>query len=388
MLSKSLAGLFLVGGFVFMVGCGEKIEPGTTQRQPPKTVQAVVTEAVVSTQPFIYDAVGTVAPQTASTLSSKLMGTVNEVKVKVGDRVKKGETLVVIDKRQATARLNQAEGALSEASRGFDAAVSAQEAAKSNADLARATFQRYQSLMTEESVSKQEFDEVKARYDQAASNLKQTEAMVAAARFRVQQAKAGLDSARVSRKDVTVTAPYDGVVTAKLVDVGDLASPGTPFIRLETTGLYEVQLVLPEAYIDAVRQGQKVQVRIAAIGNDALEGRVETIAPSADLRSRTFNLKVYLGEVKNIRSGMFARVAIPVGEAGIMLIPRSALIHQGQLTGLFVVDEEQIAHFRLIRNGRAIADGVEVISGLKEGQRYVVKPPPGMITGAKVEVAS
>ena len=129
-------------------------------------------------------------------------------------------------------------------------------------------------------------------------------------------------------------------------------------------------------------------MRIPAVGSQELAGTVLTIAPSADQRSRTFQVKVLLGAIEKIRSGMFARVAIPVGEAGSMIVPRTALVHQGQLTGVFVVDEELAAHFRLIRTGRTIGDGVEVISGLKSGQRYVVEPPPGLATGARVEVAS
>jgi RND family efflux transporter MFP subunit len=242
--------------------------------------------------------------------------------------------------------------------------------------------------LDEESVSKQEYDEVRARYQQAASNFEQTRSMVAAAKFRIRQAEAGLASAQVSRKDVVVRAPYDGMVTSKLVEVGDLASPGTPFLTLETTGVYEVRLILPEAYIDAIRESQQVGVRIPAIGNEAIDGTVVTIAPSADQGSRTFQVKVLLGEIKNIRSGMFARVTIPVGEAGSLVIPRTALVRQGQLTGIFMVDEEQIAHFRLIRTGRSVGEGVEVISGLKSGQRYVVAPPLDLVTGARVEVAS
>jgi multidrug efflux pump subunit AcrA (membrane-fusion protein) len=388
MLYQKVLSSLLMGSLMVFFGCGEKIEPGNTEAEVSVTVKASVAAAEITSRPFIYEAVGTVAPQTASTLSSKLMGTIDDVKVKVGEKVKKGDILVVIDERQVAAGLNQAEAGLSEARQGMDAAVSARNAAQSSADLAKATFERYERLLDEESVSKQEYDEVRARYQQAASNFEQTRSMVAAAKFRIRQAEAGLASAQVSRKDVVVRAPYDGMVTSKLVEVGDLASPGTPFLTLETTGVYEVRLILPEAYIDAIRESQQVGVRIPAIGNEAIDGTVVTIAPSADQGSRTFQVKVLLGEIKNIRSGMFARVTIPVGEAGSLVIPRTALVRQGQLTGIFMVDEEQIAHFRLIRTGRSVGEGVEVISGLKSGQRYVVAPPLDLVTGARVEVAS
>jgi hypothetical protein len=97
---------------------------------------------------------------------------------------------------------------------------------------------------------------------------------------------------------------------------------------------------------------------------------------------------VALPEDKDIRSGMFARVEIPVGEAGMLLIPGTAVRHEGQLTGIYLVDSQQVAHFRLIRIGREFGDSLEVVSGLKEGSWYVVDPPPNLIDGVKVEDVS
>jgi len=85
---------------------------------------------------------------------------------------------------------------------------------------------------------------------------------------------------------------------------------------------------------------------------------------------------------------MFARVEIPVGEAGMLLISSTAVVHEGQLTGIYLVDSHQLAHFRLIRIGRAFGDNVEVVSGLKDGTRYVVDPPPDLMDGVKVEDVS
>jgi RND family efflux transporter MFP subunit len=380
--------VFLIFTTAALAGCGDKIEPGHRAAGIPVTVKARVDEALVSNQVFVYEAVGTVQAGTTSTLSSKLMGTVDRITVKEGDRVKKGDTLVVIDDRQVAAQLQQAEAALSEARRGMDAAISARDAAQANADLALSTYRRYQRLLEEESASQQEFDEVKARYEKAESNLQQSQAMVDAAGYRIQQAKAALTSAQVHRRDVVVRAPYDGVVTAKLVDVGDLASPGTPFLRLEMSGLFEVRLILPEVYIEEIREGQAVDVRVPAIEGLVLKGKIDTIAPSADQQTRSFQVKVLLEQTRQIRSGMFARVDIPVGEAGGLLVPSSAVVEIGQLTGLFIVDDEERARFRLVRTGRTIEERVEVISGLKAGQRFVVAPPPEMVDGAAVEVTS
>ncbi|MGD9210667.1 MAG: biotin/lipoyl-binding protein, partial [Desulfobacteraceae bacterium] len=125
-----------------LMGCGDKIGPGTTEKAPSKSVEAVVDTAHVSQQPFIYEAVGTIVPRTASTLSSKLMGTVQAIHVREGDQVKEGDLLVVLDQRQVTAGLQQAQAGLNEALRAEASAESARKAAKAAAELARSTYQR------------------------------------------------------------------------------------------------------------------------------------------------------------------------------------------------------------------------------------------------------
>ncbi len=378
----------IIGISLLAAGCGQKIEPGTTDGQSKTTVKAKVALADIAQHPFIYRAVGTVEARTASTLSSKLMGTVTSVKVRVGDIVKTGDILVTIDDEQVVAGLHQAQAAVEEARRGLDAARSAYEAAKAGASLASTTYKRYQQLMKEDSVSKQEFDEVAARYRQATSALSQAAAMVKAARFRIQQAEAGLAAAQARNRDVTVRAPYDGIVAAKMVDVGDLAAPGTPFVKLEKIGDFEVRVAVPEEYGRQVRVGQQLAVHIPSLGLTGLTGKVRTISPAADQATRTFTAKITLPPEKHIKSGLFARVDIPVGEAGLLTLPRTALIKYGQLTGFYLVDDKQIARFRLVRTGRTLGERVEIVSGLKTGDRYVVKPPEKLEDGAKVEVQS
>ena len=188
--SISLIGLAII--FVFMTACGEKIEPGTTEKKSPGTVRAAVGTAAIANQPFTYTAVGTVEARTSSTLSGKLMGTIRAINVKEGDRVKKGDVLVIIDDRQVSAGFDQAEAGLAGAKRALQAARAAREVAKADAKLAEATFNRYEHLLADESASQQEFDEVKARYDKATSGLNQANAMVAAATDQINQARPAL----------------------------------------------------------------------------------------------------------------------------------------------------------------------------------------------------
>ncbi|MBU1344910.1 MAG: efflux RND transporter periplasmic adaptor subunit [Proteobacteria bacterium] len=373
---------------VFM-GCNDKIEPGTTQTGQRVSIKTEVAMAVITNQPFVYEALGTITAQTASTLSGQIMGTVKAVNVREGDLVRQGDILVVLDKRQVDAGLRQSEASLSEAMKAASAAVSARSSARAGADLAQATYKRYQTLFQQDSATRQEFEEVEARYLQAQASLSQAEAMVAAAQSRIQQARAAVSGAGVSQKDATILAPYDGIVTGKMITVGDLAAPGTPLLTIEKKGGFQADLVLPENHIQAVRIGQSLDVSIPSQeGSPVLTGTVRTIVPMADLRSRSFTVKINLPENGLLRSGMFARVSIPVGEGGMLLIPESALVVQGQLTGYFLVDDNACARFRLMRTGRRFENQIEIISGMKEGTRYVVSPPEGLKDGMTIEDAS
>jgi RND family efflux transporter MFP subunit len=366
---------FIIFTAVFLLtGCGEKIEPGNVKASKKERVKATVVSAKLIRQPLIYESVGTVSAKTVSTISSKLMGAVKEILVREGDRVKKGDRLANIDDRQVSAMLRQAKAALAEARR-------AETAAGAGAELASATYARYQNLMKDGSATAQEFDEIQSRYQQAQAGL-------AAAKQRVKQAEAGVSSAAASANDAVIVSPYDGTIRAKMIDVGDLATPGKPLLTIETTGNYIVDLVLPEQYIQTIALNQEVIVAVSALGNKTFTGSVQEIFPAADVKSRSFLVKVRIPADKALRSGMFARVSIPIGNAGLMLIPATAVIHSGQLTGIYIVDDTQTAKFRLIRTGKTFGDSLEVLSGLKQGDRYVTTPPPTLINGMTVEIDS
>ena len=342
---KKLLGyiLAIVLFITLLVSCGDKIEPGTTEKKEALVAKVSLAVAELTQQPFLYEAVGTVTARTASTVSSKLMGVIQAVHVREGDLVKKGDLLVTIDQRQVTAHLAKAQA---------------------RAEVADKEYKRFQQLLETQSASQQEFERAEAQY---------------------RQAQAAVAAAMVSSKDAQVRAPYDGRVVAKMVNSGDLASPGTPFLSLEQEGLYCTDLVLPERHIQSVQVGLTVKVVVPAMNNREFDGEVGRIVPMADARSRSFQVKVSMPEGPDYKSGMFARVSIPVGGTGMILIPKSAIVAQGQLNGLFVVDNTRMARFRLVRIGKKVGQQVEVVSGLTDGQRYVSTVPLNLKDGVTVE---
>ncbi len=384
MSSSKLYTLIAILPIILFAGCGDTKDSGHSDSQTG--VKAPVATIEETVRPMYLEAVGTIQSMTTGTLSAKIMGTIRTVHVKEGDRVKAGDLLVSIDNRQVAAQLAQANAVVSEARQGASAADSAKKAAQAGADLAAATYERYNKLLDDDSVSRQEYDEVSARYQQARAAMKQAQEMAAAARARVHQAESGLAATAVADKDATVQAPYNGVVSAKLVEAGDLATPGRPLLTFESETGFEMAVDLPETLFGSVATGQPVTIRIPALNDLALAGQVTAVSPAADAQSRSFLVKISLPENNRVHAGMFARAEIPTGDERVLLVPRSAVLHQGPLTGIFVLDDKETARFRLVRTGRFINDAVQIISGLKSGTRFVTQPPPTLADGDRVEV--
>ncbi|MBA4368347.1 MAG: hypothetical protein C0403_12010 [Desulfobacterium sp.] len=375
--------LFLI--CLLFMGCGDKIEPGNTVPKKGPAVSAPVITVKSNSYPILYEAVGSVKAQVSATISSKLMGTVTAVEVKEGDRVQQGDTLVLLDARQVGAQLNQAEAAVDESRKAEAAAVSALRSAEAEAEQALSAYNRGQKMLKGEAITKQDFEQIDAQYKKAQASLAQAKSMLEASGHRVKQALALVDNAEVTKKDARVDAPFDGKVTAKHVDVGDLASPGSPLLTIERTGAFRIDLVVPETYIQSIRMEQKVEVSIPAIGDMPIEGSVFVIVPAADQISRSFMVQILIAQAEGIRSGMFARVSLPVGEKNMIRIPQSSMIRHGQLTGVFILDAEKTARFRLIRVGNPIGDQIEVISGIADGTQIFVSPPSQLTNGSPVE---
>ena len=251
---------------------------------------------------------------------------------------------------QATAALNAAEKEVS--------------AADSDLALAEATLKRYQQLYEKKSVSPQEFDEIKARYQSA-------EARRDMARAGQAQANAALTQARTSLGYTRIHAPFAGVVTEKKADAGTLASPGMPMFTIEDTRSYRLEVTVDESELRLVRVGQVSPVTIDALGNVQLSGKVVQIVPAADPASRSFLVKVELPADARLRSGLFGRARFSRGERTALLIPRTSLVERGQLQGVYVLDANQIAGLRYVTLGKSAGEQIEVLSGLQDGEKLV-----------------
>jgi RND family efflux transporter MFP subunit len=339
---------------------------------PPETVSNVsVIVAQKTTVPDWLEAVGTVRAAQTSQVASQVMGNIVEIRAHEGDRVQAGQVLAILDDARSRSATDQAVAAVTAAEKDL-------AATDSDLALAGATLKRYQQLYEKKSVSPQEFDEVKARYQSA-------EARRDMARAGQSQANAGLTQARTSLGYTRLRAPFAGVVTEKKVDAGMLASPGLAIFTIEDTRSYRLEVTVNESELHLVRIGQVSPVTIDALGNvQLLPGKVAQIIPAASPASRSFLVKIELPADARLRSGLFGRARLPRGERSALLIPRTSLVERGQLQGVYVLDANQIAGLRYVTLGKSAGEQIEVLSGLQDGEKLVAAPGDRELGGKRI----
>ncbi len=320
-------------------GCGKH---GGDAPEPPGPAVSV-SAAAVSVQPLWdeEEVVGNVEAAQRAVLSAKVTGVIDAIRVAPGARVERGAVLATIDAREIKARLDQAEAAQ---------------------DQARKEFARIEKLLASGSSTRQEFD---------------------AATMRLRTSDAALVEAKTMLQYTEITAPFDGIVTRKLVEVGDLATPGKPLLEMENSSLLRFVCEIPEALIDRVQMGAELPVRIDAAGAE-LTGKVSEVAPSASAGSRTFLVKLDLPAAEKLRAGQFGRVRVPVRERPALLVAEGAVVRRGQIESVFVVEGGR-ARLRLVKTGRRMDGKVEVLSGLAGGETVVVRDAHLLNDGAAVE---
>jgi len=367
---------------MWLAGCGEAPREKAAAEPGPR-IPVPVLPVTVGDLPSVYEATGTVRARASASLSSKLIGSVREVRVQIGDRVKEGQILIVLDSADLEAALRRAEAAREEIRTTFPEADSGVAAAKASLDLAQVTFNRMQELYSKRSISNQEFDEASARLKaaQAASEIARAKRTQLDARLA--QAEQEVRMAQVNRGYAQIEAPYAGLVTAKPAEPGIMATPGAPLMTIEREGAYRVEAAVEESRLGAIRTGQAVSIRFDGAGQ-GVTGKVSEIVPEVDAASRTGVVKIDLPASPGLKSGVFARALFGMGTRRAIMIPAAAATEHGQILSVLVA-ENGTARTRLVTLGEKMGDRVEVLSGLNEGEALIFPAPLGVSDGARVE---
>jgi RND family efflux transporter MFP subunit len=352
-------------------GCSRKHEAEKAVNAPVPVIKGVTLESVKNVAiPELLDVVGSVRARTSAVVSTRIPGSINVLRVREGDRVKKGQLLLQLDAQENQATAAVAIAGIEEARRGVDEAVSRKK-------LADSTFERYQNLLKEQAISHQEFDVRLAEKDMAAQG-------VARAESRLKQAQAGAKASTTMSDYTRIIAPISGIITSKQADLGATVFPGQPLMTIEDEGSYQLELSLPENAVSKVKLGTSLQVTLDALGS-SFPAKIAEIVPTADPGSRTFVAKIFLSQ-KGIKSGMFGRGAINLGTTvnGIT-VPKQAVVEHGALVIVWIADKQNIARMRIVKCGRQIGGRVEILAGLTDGDRVVVTGVEKVIEGSRVE---
>lgn len=369
--------------------------------QTPQVVQFAKVETVQSSYiDDYYEAVGTVRAKTSSVVAARIMGNIISLRVREGDRVRAGQTLIEIENRDAGVQIQKAQAgvregqdALDEAERNIRAAEAGRAAARANESLTNSTFNRYQALFERKSVSPQEFDEVRSKLEVARAESERADRMLQAARARqnqiqarIQQARADVSNARIYAGYARLVAPINGIVVSKQADVGSMVMPGVPLLTIENDSRYQLEVAVEESQLGRIHLNDQARVEIEALDNKELICSVEEIVPTADPNTRSYLVKLGLPSVTeaHFRSGLYGKARFISGQRQALVIPQKAITQRGQLVGVFVVDQSGIARLRLIKTGKSFGDRIEVLSGVNDGEQIVIENVASIHDGTRV----
>jgi len=327
-----------LAGTLTLSGCGR----GKDSAAPAAGTKAVaVSVAAVErrTTPRAIEVPGTVRPVDRATLAAKVMGTVDSVSITLGQRVQRGEVLLRISAAEIDARVAQAEARLEQVTRDYE---------------------RERGLLAE-----------------GAS----TEAVVRSLESEQRAARAGVNEARTMLSYTQIVAPFDGVISARPVNEGDLASPGVRLVEIEGMTRLRVETEVPES-LGTIAPGTPITIRAAGI---EIPGTLAEISAAADAQSRTVFAKIDLPAGAPVRSGQFARASFPAGETESLIVPASAITVFGQMERAFVVENGR-ASLRIVRTGARRGDGVEILAGVHPGEQVITTVPADLRDGQPVEI--
>lgn len=327
------------------------------------SIAVQVVQAKLKTLPEAQSYSGTVESAENARLATKIIGWIEKIMVAEGEPVKRGQLLVKLRSKDLEARLAQAEAALAEA--------------RAHYDNARINLKRIESLYHKQAATRKELDDMRTAFASAKARIEAARQMKAEVQELLQYSR--------------LVAPFDGVVTRKWLEEGDLVNPGQPVLEVESADRFKIVIHVPETDILKFTTGMPVRVQIdaAGIGTNGkfYQARVTRILPSANPLSRQFEVHVQMANTDlPVKSGMFARVVVTLENQTTLLVPEQAIFKRGQLEGLFVVDENQRARLRWVQTGKHRQGDIEILSGLNPGEMVVIASEGKLLDGQKVEV--
>ena len=350
--------VFLAIAALGMTACGHD-EPKTGEANlKPLSVEVVEVERVTEARPI--EVRGVVHPARQSAVSSRVMGPVVKLKVRAGSTVAKNQVLLEIQPEASAGQLGQTRGALAQA--------------KAALAMAERNFRRFEALHAENAASELELDMAKMQYEQA--------------RGAVEQAEGAVRSASTVSDESVVRAPFAARVVETMVEVGDLAAPGRPLVRVESLEGQQMWLSVRENDIGRVTIGDLIEMRLDARPDlGAIFGEIREIEPSADPATHIFIVKADLGQT-DVPSGFSGRATISGDVTDRLVVPIDTVHHRGGLELVIVRAADGSARTRAVTTGSTLGDDrIEILSGLDAGESIVTNASGPLADGTPLELS-
>lgn len=353
----------LLGASIAMIAaCSSKEKPTTDVNNSPAIA---VTLAIPSGNNGSSISIsGQVEASQTANISTRVMGYITSLKVKVGDKVSKGQLIATISNQDIIAKKAQTEAAIAEA-----------EATLKNA---QKDYDRFTALYKQQSATAKELDNVTLQYN--------------AVKARVEAAKQMRNEANAMLSYTTLSAPFSGTVTQKLADAGSMANPGMPIVTIEQAGTYQISATVSETEINQIQQGQVVDVTIQSAAK-TFKGSIAQINQSSQFTGGQYIVKISIPEQAKagLYAGMYATIALAnnnkttIANNNTVLVPLTSIETKNQLTGLYTVSANNTALLRWVRLGKTIGDKVEVLSGLSNNETFIASANGKLYNGVAVK---
>jgi len=361
-----LLGLIAYQSGVFRTGL---VEPGNVKESvvPVKGKALLLKE---SEEDIIYKAVGTIHSREEVELSPRIVSRIVKVNVRSGDTVKKGEVLVELDDVDLQAAVARAKEQVRAAQSSVSSASDYVRKAQSALELATIAYNRNKALVEKKVIAQKTFDEAKSAYEQAKAALSRAEHEKNRADSVYTAAENALKEAEARLSYAYIKSPMDGIVSERFSDPGDLASPGSILMTVFDPSRLMMYVPIRESLVSKVKIDDSLMFYVEAL-NKKINGTVKEIVASVDPGSRTFLVKACLAAPEKLMPGMFGTVDMRVGVEKVLLIPRRAVVHVGELEYVYV-EKGGSNEMVFVRTADFNKEKLKVISGLKEGETIIV----------------
>lgn len=328
-------------------------------------ISVTVSRTTAGTEGSSATASGKLVAKNSVNVSTRMMGYITSMNAEVGQNVNAGQLLVSINATDIQAKGGQANAQIAQAQASYN--------------IAKKDYERFQNLYKSQSASQKELDDMRARYEMAQAGLQAAQQMK--------------NEVNAQYRYTNVTAPISGTVTAKFAEQGDMASPGMPLLTIESPSSLQAQVLVSEQNIAMISNGMPVEVTLKSL-NKTVSGTVSEISKSSAQTGGQYMVKINIHNASGLLPGMFVNVQFPFKSSGkinqsfqeSMMIPKTALVENGQLTGVYVVSSQNTAVLRWLKTGKSLGDQVEVLSGLDPKESYIISSTGKLYNGAKVQI--